>query len=338
MAQELGDGVPPLESFLERIASDFPVEGIEPAVQQAGRPAARALLDRKQSLRPKALSQLNDAPELAILAAALDLRSQDLVDFWMPVLEGLKEGKSLGPLKDFKQTHAQAVAVAEAIERRPNSTKRQVVLSWAKEAVVRLEIWLPRDGPAGRRKPTRYARGAFAGEEDEDGNPVHKAQAAPPPAEVKESRGAAILGWTGVVLVIALMAGGAWFALQNMNPPKEVGWYQTFVPAVIDKRIEGRELVFVMSDAWALQPIGKQLTDARELEELARTERFKALRFDDTTGTWFLKLGADGGVTRAKPGVKPAAPAATPPPIEPEAPTTDGTLDRPLTADEIPLD
>jgi|GEM_PF-4260199 len=339
MPQELGDAVPPLEAFLERIASDFPVEGIEPSVQQAGRAAARNLLDRGQSLRAKALGELDDAPELAILAAALDLRSRDLLDFWQPMLEGLKAGTSTGPLKEFRRAHAQAVAVAEAIERRPKSRKREVVLSWAKSAVVRLEVWLPREGPNARRAPTRYARGQFAGEVDEHGNPIARPQAAPPPTEVKESRTASVLGWSAVAVAVALMAGGAWWALQQVNPPKDVSWYATFVPEVQDKRIENKELIFVMADEWALAPLGEQLTDARELEEVARTERFKTVRFDDRLGAWVLKLGADGGVTRGKAAVKPQRPEPTPLPIEGAPPATgDGALARPLKASEIPLD
>lgn len=293
MAASEADGPDTLIQWIDRLAGGEAVENLDPRLRAAIAPAAAALSERDPRLRPSDIEAMDDAAELSAVVAALDLRSRELVEFWAPLLDAYREGRSRAPHRDLNGTLIRAESAARALESRKPSVSRDRILAIALGAVARLAEHVPsalRDAPP---EPTRYGRGAFLDEDDPD---ISSARFLPSAPDPKPPKGRGLLTALGVVLVLGLLAGGSWLAWRQVHAPQDADWYRVFVKEVVAKRRDGGQLVIAVDERWVAKLRGDRVRDARELEEAGQRELIRSVLIVDEEGTPLLRLAEDGGV------------------------------------------
>jgi hypothetical protein len=347
MTKAAEEGPRSLEEQLARIAGDDLLVDLEPSYRQGARPGAQSLLSRGVEITVRTIPLLDDPKEMAAVAAALHLRTIDLIEFWEPLLPACKSGQSTAPLKDLRTASQRARALQEVVQGRKESPSRDAVLKKAVAAAERVEAWLP-SGKGSSVAPTRYSRGAFDEEGEEDG--VARPRTAPPPkvkVERPESPLRRALGWAITLLAIAGMSYGALQVVKQHRPkPRDTAFFNALVADVEDKRLEADAVVFTMSARWLVKPRREREADIDTLRGRLSLERVHVVRFVDKKGGVLASVDESGvvdwlreeltatealsvGAVQRDPIGETAAPAPTPPP------GPEGTLDQPMTAEEL---
>ncbi len=343
------EGASSLVDNLKRIATEDSIENLDAGLHRAVQPVARTLLLDGVDPTPGALTALEKSPAMAAWAAAVSLRSLDVVDFWQPLLKHCLTGSSTAPVSDLKSTSEQARALMEVVGSRPSSEMRDKVLLLATEAAARVEKWIPAERKKGKRsgpKAARYKRGAFH-EQDEEGNPVQREAT---PRRVKKVKPAskikAFFAWVFTVLVVLAMgAGVAWFAMtQNKSEPVTVESYSALVKQVEGKALEETELVITMGSVWVRKRPEHREADLRLLLTTGKREGATSIRAMTADGELLGRVPVEGPVTWGKLALtadrqRDAAEAEVMEAEDrhgvPVKQGDDGTFDRPLTAEEL---
>ena len=330
-----------LEHQLERIATAELLVDLESAYHQAARPGAESLLRRAAVLDLKTIPELDDPREMAALAAALYLRSVDLLEFWKPLLATCKSGQSTAPLRDLRATAREARALEARLATRKAGKARDAVLKKAAEAAERLEAWLPTSKKSAAIA-TKYARGAFDEDEDEDGVvkvrplPDPKARTAKPESPLRT-----VLGWILTLAVVGAMAYGGWQIVQEQKPrPRDAAYFNALVIDVTDKRLEDDAVVFSMSARWLTKARPEREADIATLRDHIEREGVAALRLVDARGGDLATVDAQGSVTwrreKLNAGEMLSVGDVERDPIgEAAEPAPEGTLAKPMTAEEL---
>lgn len=356
--EDQGDGVASLTTWLGKIAEAEVIDDLDPKFHSALRSHAASLHGSDRSFQPTDLAAVDSSTELSALSAAAHLRSLEVVAFWQPLLKHCLTGRSTAPLADLQSSSREAQVLVEALSKRPAGPVRDEVLRLATEAEERTSKWLPRSpaGPAAPTAATRYSRGTFERNEDEDGNPIERPppepREKPPP---KDSPLRVALGWLATAGAIAAIAFGVWAYSQRAPEPLPLSHYQAFVSDATGKTIEGSELVLTVAPAWEQKAVAVR---AAELERLVTgrgtTDSYESVRVVDASGAILARKEPGAEPSWATESPRPGAAGLradqlgdrdefeAPPSAEgedkAEGDRSDGTLKRPLRADEIPLD
>ncbi len=287
-----------LEDQLTRIAADELIVDLESAYQKAARPGAESLIRRAAIVTARTIPDLDDPKEMAAVAAALHLRTVDLLDFWEPLLIACKSGQSTAPLRDLRTASKTARTLQALLETRKPSKARDAVLQKATEAAERVEDWLPA-GKTSSATATRYARGAF--DEDEEEGGAVKVRPPPDPKARKErpeSPLRRILGWALTVVALVGMGFGAWQVVQKQTPkPRDAAYFNSLIFEVDDKRVEPDAVVFTMAASWLTKPREAREADLSTLHEHLEREGVDALRVVDRKGGVLASVDVDGAIT-----------------------------------------
>jgi hypothetical protein len=327
-----------LRDWLGRISSADSLDGLDAEFHCALRSPARELFETGELYEGQELSAIAQSAALSALSAAVHLRSLEVVAFWRPLLKHCLTGKSPAPLLDIQSTARQAQLLVDALTPRPPGPVRDEVLRLAHEAAQRTDKWLPsaREGPVRDTRATRYSRGTFERKEDEDGNLIVRPPASPrEKGPSPESPMRVALGWGMTLAAVAAMAFGV-LAYSNKPPqPLSLSHYQAFLEEAVAKRIEGTELVLTVNEHWSGKPAQERGVELlRLVGGGGSTDDYDAIRILDQEGSVIARLDS-GGLPQWSPELIPGAPGTG----EPASNTAEGgMLEKPLRADEIPLD
>ncbi len=348
MSQSRDASARTLEQELNRIVDEQSIDGLDAAFHGAVRPVAQALVERGASLSPESLQSLSSSAEIAAVVAAVHLRSFHILEFWGPLLKHCASGSSPAPVPDLRRAARQARVLMDLLGSRESSEMRDKVLRMATEAAARIEKWLPNKvSKGGPPAPARYRRGVFQGDEDEDGVPRMTPRTPPPPTErVKpESPLRTFFGWVFTLLAVAAMAVGTWWFVQSQEEePLPLSHFQSLVPHVKGKRVEGSELVLTLASTWGTQRTRDREADMWLLRSTGEREGVESLRLVDREGELLGTLGPEGSFVwgervleqdRARDSAEALDEAVEQNPLGTDE---DGKLLRPLRADEIPDD
>ncbi len=339
-----------LEQQLHRIATAKMIVDLEVPYHAAARPGAESMLSREASFSTKDIALIDDPKELAAFAAALQLRAIGLLEFWEPLLASCKAGESTAPLKDLRTLSKRARATEAVLEKRKKTAARDAVLAKARDAAEQVEATLPRRGS--HTAATRYSRGAFEPEEEDDGTIRIKPLPNPKDKPKKpESLLRKIIGWILTIALIGAMGYGVWHVANTAPEPRNLTSFRALVFEVSDKEVDGGVLVFTMSAEWLQKSREEREADIATLAGNSDREGHDSVRYVDAQGESIALIAADGAVTWKRESLKPAEmlklgdfgkreaigvkEATTDEPSEPEE---DTPLPRPLKASEVPKD
>ncbi len=344
---EEAQGARTLAQHLIRIVDDEPGLDLDPKFAGAVRPVARKLVQEGRDLSAAGLATITSSAEMAAVVAGLQLRSQDVLEFWKPLLKHCVAGSSKAPIGDLKAVSAEARAMMELLQAKASSEMRDKVLRMATEAAARTEKWLPRrPGKKGGPAATRYRPGTFLEGEDEDDDKP-KVRMRPPKVkrEKPESATARIFGWILTLLLIGGMGYGVWWFIQNNQPePLPTTTFQALVPQVTDKALDGAELVLTMNPSWVDRKPEHREADMNLLLTAGARDEPTSLRIVDRTGELLARLAEDGSFTwgqatlaadQRRAEQEAALEALEEERRRPVKVDDDGKLSRPLSADEI---
>lgn len=343
-----------LEEQLRRIVTAKVIVDLEAAYHAAARPGAEELLARSASFAAQDIPLIDDPRELAAVAAALQLRAVDLLEFWEPLLASCKTGESTAPLKDLRTLSKRARALEAVLEKRKKTAARDSVLSKIRDAAERVEAWLPRKG--GSTAATRYSRGTFDPDEDEDGTIRIKPLPNPKDKPKKpESTARKVVGWLMTIAAVGAMACGVWFVIDKPPEPRNLTSFRALVFEVSDKQVDGDILVFTMAPEWLQKDRAAREADVATLAGNSDREGHTRVHYVDRQGEAIAIVGADGALLWKREALKPAemlelgdfgqreaigvaAPEEPAEAAEPTEPPEDTPLPRPLKASEVPKD
>lgn len=342
------DGPRGLEEQLERIATAELLVDLDAAYHAAARPGAESLLRRAAAINARTIPELDDPREIAAVAAAVRLRTVDLLEFFEPLLTACKGGQSTAPLKDLRSVAKEARTLEALLQTRKKSKARDAVLKIVTGAAQDAEEWLPRRSTKST-VATKYSRGAFDEEEEEDGTPRVKPLPEPKPPK-PETPFMRFVGWVLTLAALAGMGYGAWYVSSQQKPrPRDTAYFNALVFAVEDKRLEPDAVVFRMSAEWLAKPRPDRQADVATLGQHLDREGVAAMTFVDRKDAPVATVAADGTITWLRETldatemlevgevardpideVEPDTPEPTPEDTGPE-----GELEKPMTAEEL---
>ncbi len=334
---------------LERLATADVIVDLESAYHQAARPGAEALLLRGATVDARTIPDLDDPREIAAVAAAIHLRTVDLLEFWEPLLAATKSGQSSAPLRDLRTAIKQARALEVVVAGRKKTKARDAVLKKTIEAAERLEQWLPKR--SGSTIATKYSRGAFD-EEDEEGDGTPKVRPPPDPKAKKKDKPETplqtALGWLLTIAALVGMGYGGWYVLQQQGTyVRDTAYFNAVIVDVADKTTEADSVTFTMSIGWLAKPRAEREAQIAELRSMLGPEEGSAVQILDSKGGLLADVDPAGAVTwrreelnaaeMLETGVVPRDPigeSAPPPTPTPDA-GPEGVLEKPMTAEEL---
>ncbi len=253
-----------------------PLADFVAAVSGPHRPAPEALGD----LSTATLGRLQDAAAVALAHDAVHARIDAIEAYWGPLLSACRDGQTTAPEEDLRSVTSQARALSSQLDGALGQALR--------DRATALEQFFPQPlPPTSKPAPTRYERPIT--------RPAAPVPQAPRPAVVTPEPSRAQRVVLLALVVAALLVAVAPY-LTPAPPQTDLTVYQELVEEVLDRRIEGDRLVFVVDPTWARADRRFQQADLTLLQGAMTGEPVNGLALVAPDGRELARNGPHGHI------------------------------------------